>query len=440
MGLSRLVGRLAGDATVPVFPVVGDGARSAVLDLRRRDELRLVDSPRPASVLVVAGGLSATLADAATAVHDMVSPPRATVRWPLGTSSAADRFPDAVIVEGGEDELVAAVVVAHRDLMGGRRRSEPALGPDVDPAPWRGVGPYGQGGTGMTGGVPYGRPMAERADDRDGLSLDELVLRIGPCFPRFPPGLVLDVKLHGDMVHEAAVAPGDAEPGDGVRPDRLLRPFLDALERPMPVATLELARARSHLRWVADGLVAHGLDALARRVLARAAVLEPRDGDWVVGVARTLHRAGLLSRFGTAGVGSIDAAALRGRGAGPVARAAGLGDDARRDDPGYRALGFEPVIHAAGDAAARWRQRLAETTQALDLAARAGDREAGGDGVVEGPRGRIERDSAPIDRLLPLLPGVLAGQEWGDAVATVVSLDLDLDEAAHVRSGAGARR
>ena len=72
----------------------------------------------------------------------------------------------------------------------GRRRlaSSPDALPDLDPAPWRGVGPFGQGGTGMTGGVPYGRPLAGRADDRDGLKLDQLLVRVGPFLPPFPPG------------------------------------------------------------------------------------------------------------------------------------------------------------------------------------------------------------------------------------------------------------
>lgn len=434
--MKRLLGRLAAQAPAPVFAVAGLGARCRVQDLRLRHELRLVDSPRLATILLVAGQLPAALADAAVALHDMVSRPRATVVWGAGTSPAVlHRFADPVVVDGGD--VVATIADVHRDLLAGRRPSEGPLLPDADPAPWRGVGPYGQGGTGMTGGVPYGRPMAERADDRDGLSLDELPLRIGPCFPRFPPGLVLDVKLHGDLVHEAAVdviGTGSEAP----LPDVLARPFLDALARPVPIAALELARARSHLRWVADGLAAHGLDTLAYRVLARVSTLGPADRDWVAGLAHTLSRTGLVSRWATAGVGRINAAEVQGLGVGPVARAAGLRDDARIDDPAYRELGFEPVVHEGGDAAARWRQRLAETVQSLDLAGRAGDQQAGGDGVVEGPHGRLDDVSAPADRVLPLLPRLLAGQEWGDAVTTVVSLDLDLEEAAQVRAAVGA--
>lgn len=436
MGLSNLLARAAGRAAVPVLAIAGQGARSAVQDLRLREELRLVDTPRAATVLLVAGGLPSIQRDAAVALHDSLAHPRSTVVWRLGLppARAADHFPSAIVVDDGDD-VGAAIVAAQRDLLAGRRPSEPALLADVDPAPWRGVGPYGQGGTGMTGGVPYGRPIAERADDRDGLALDELPVRVGPFFPRFPPGLVLEVKLHGDVVHEATVELGARlDPARRGRPDPLLRPFLEALDRPVPIATVELARARSHLRWVADGLLAHGLDALARRVLARAAGLGLRDRDWVAGLGRGLRHSGLLSRWSTREVGRAGAADVVGLAAGPVVRAAGVPDDARLDDPAYRSLGFEPVVHGRGDAADRWRQRLAETVQALDLAGRAGDRMTGGDGVVEGPRGRLGIDGPPADRLLALLPRLVAGQEWGDAVTTVVSLDLDLEEGAHTRA------
>src|SRR3546814_12868181 len=85
------------------------------------------------------------------------------------------------------------------ELIIGGRPSEPAALTDVEPAVWRGVGPYGQGGTGMTGGVPYGRPLPGWAEDRDGLKHDQLQLRLGPAYPGLPPGLVLDLPLQGDI-------------------------------------------------------------------------------------------------------------------------------------------------------------------------------------------------------------------------------------------------
>jgi hypothetical protein len=106
---------------------------------------------------LLAGRLPAALKEAASAAHDVMSHPRCTVRWtpdsPQGEGErAGGRRPQG---------LVEAILGAHRDLLAGSRPSEPPVLPDEDPAPRRGVGPYGQGGSGMTGGVPYGRPMAD---------------------------------------------------------------------------------------------------------------------------------------------------------------------------------------------------------------------------------------------------------------------------------------
>lgn len=438
MGVRSALLRLAVDAPVLVFAVAGVGAREAVQRLRLSEELRLVDTPRAASVLLVAGGVPDALAEPLARVHDALPHPRCTVWWGLGArpDGVVARFPNPVLVA---DDAVAAIVGAQRDLLVGRRRSDPPILPDLDPTPWRGVGPYGQGGSGMTGGTPYGRPMAELGADRDGLRLDVVPGTVGPFFPRFPPGLVLDVTLAGDVVVDAAVGPNpfSGAGAAGLMPRPGLRPFPRALSEPVSVAELEVARAREHLRWLADALIAHGLPALGTRAVRLAARVGPGDGASVRALARALSWTQVL-RWSTAGVGRIageDAASIGG----PVARAAGVVEDARTEDPAYRALGFEPVVHRDGDVAARWRQRLAEAAQALDLAARAGDRRTEPTGRVESPRGVLAPGSAPTARLLPLLPRLVRGLEWGDAVATVVSLDLDLEEATLVEPRAPAQ-
>jgi hypothetical protein len=447
VGLSRLLGGLAARAPVPVFAVVGAGAREAVQDLRLHERVVLVDTPAAADVLLVAGAVPGALADPVAQVHDGMSHPRCTVWWRLGGAVLPLDVPDPVVVEGDDPAAVARALAQSGERMLVRERAtEPSLLPDVEPVRWRGVGPYGQGGTGMTGGVPYGRPMAAVAPDRDGLRLDQLPLRIGPTFARFPPGLVLDVKLQGDVVQEAEVADSpDAGADAPVSPPPVgptLRPFLRALTEPVPVAALELARARSHLRWMADALAGHQLSALGLRVLRLAQQVEVGDGDAVTRLARSLRRSQVLG-WATTGVGLLDAGDLAGRDAGPVARASGLVEDHRADDPAYRALGFEPVAASgargpAGDARARWEQRLAEVAQALDLAARAGDRRSEPSGRVESPRGRLEVGTSATARVLPLVPRLVEGLEWGDAVAAVTSLDLDLEEAAAADLGDGA--
>lgn len=423
---------------MPVFGVAGVGAREMVQDLRHSDRLRLVDTPRAASVLLVAGTIPEGILDPLTRVHDALPHPRCTVRWSIGSSPDAvmTAFPEAMMV--GAD-LEDAIIQVQRDLLGGRRMSEGPLLPDVDPAPWRGVGPYGQGGSGMTGGTPYGRPMASLGPDRDGLRLDVLPVKIGPYFPRFPTGLAFNFTLAGDVVVSAEVEPNPflamSLPTRATwRPG--LQPFARALVERVRVAELELARAREHLRWVADVLLAHGLPCLGVRALNLARRVQPGDGAAARSLARTLGWT-RIAQWSAAGVGQFAAQDLVGLGVGPVGRAAGIAEDARTEDAAYRELGFESILLPGGDAAARWHLRLAEVAQSLDLAARAGDRLTQQVGQVESPRGRLTLDSAPTTRLLPLLPRWLPDLEWGDAVTTLLSLDLDLEEAAMVADQSG---
>lgn len=434
MVLRRLFGRLAAGGPARVFAVAGSGARDAVQDLRLIDAVQIVDSPRAADVLLVAGGIPAALTEPMARLHDGLAHPRGTVFWTRGGAppDLAGGLPSSDVVEDTQD-VVATIQDLHRGLMTGARASEAALLPDVDPAPWRGVGPFGQGGSGMTGGTPYGRPLAELGADRDGLRLDVLPLAVGPFFPRLPTGLILDLKLAGDIIVEAAVRenPYGGE-GTQAMPAPGLRPFIDALSAPVPIAELEMARARHHLRWLAEGLLAHQLDALGLRALALATSVRPGDTDAVRRLERAVARTQALG-WSTHGVARIKGDELAGLGLGPVARASGVAEDVRMEDARYRALGFEPVVLADGDTAARWRLRLTEAAQSLELAAKADADVAEPRGRVESPHGRLEAGSSAMDRLLPVVPRIIEGLEWGDAVATLTSLDLDWDEASAAR-------
>lgn len=434
MGVRDMIARVAVGAPVPVFAASGAGAREEVAGLRLSPRIDLVDTPAAANILLVAGFVPAKLSAPLAAVHDAMPEPRCTVHWPLGADQGQlPTAPHAMLVGHGEH---AAEVVARalRALLIGGRPSEPALQPNVDPNPWHGVGPYGQGGSGMTGGTPYGRPLAELAPDRDGLRLDLLPLRIGPFFPRFAAGLTLDVTMAGDIVvaADAADTPFIAEtPMFSTR--RGLQPFMRALSEPVSVAELELARAREHLLWASGALINQGLPALAARVLRLAMRLTPGDASAVDSLAGRLRHL-RVPQWSSAGVGLIGRELLAGLGAGPVARAAGLAEDARSDDPSYATIGFEPIVAYVSDAEARWRLRLAEAAQSLNLAARAGERRIQPVGRIESPRGRLEVGSAPFDRLRPLLPAILSDMEWGDAVTMLISLDLDPEEAGLARS------
>jgi Respiratory-chain NADH dehydrogenase, 49 Kd subunit len=438
MGLTGVLAAWAKDAPARVFPIVGRDARMLVDALRDDDRLHFVDSPRSATLLLVAGQLPEALRAPARAMHDAMAHPRATIRWSPGAEADdGGAGLGGTAVSGGAEAVIQAMVQAHQDLVLGRRDSEPDLLPDEDPAPWRGVGPYGQGGKGMTGGVPFGRPLAERAPDRDGLELDQLPIRIGPFFRAFPPGLVLDVRLQGDVIQSLIVGdnPFGSSSSGHFGHSGVESAFRRALDEPVSIATLELARADHHLRWLALALHVHGLGALgrrARRLTAGGAALGAED---VRALGRLLERTRALG-WATAAVGVFGGDALQHLPRGPITRAAGIPADARSTDPAYSALGFEPVVHEGNDARARWRQRLAEAAQSVELAHRAGGRTSTPGQAVESPRGALSHEASPSTALVAELPSLLAGTEWGDAVTTVVSLDLDLEAAARIEAAA----
>ena len=386
--------------------------RTAVQDLRLRPDVCLVDTPRAAAILLIAGPTADADADALARLHDALPHPRATVAW-----------------RGDDGDPLPTLTTTFRDLLLGHRVTEPALLPDIDAVAWRDVGPYGQGGTGMTGGTPYGRPMAELGIDRDGLRLDVLPVTLGPFFPRLPAGLVLEMKLAGDVVTEVGVvAPDWTPPPLSVES---ASPFVRALSSPVPIAELELARARDHLRWLCDALIAQGMPALGRRALRLAHEVKGGDGDRVRAFAGQVRRSGVY-RWSLPRGGGLSADRLKGLDLGPVARAAGLTEDVRLDDEGYRALGFAPYATDADGPSGWWQVRLEEAARSLDLAGRAAGRSTTIVGRVESPRGRLAPDDSPTQRALALIPDLLIGLEWGDAIATLVGLDLDLDEAAAV--------
>lgn len=421
MGLSGLLRHMARRADVTVFCVAGSRFRDETRLLRLAEDIHLTMTPRGANVLLIAGELDAGLVAPALVAHDALAPPRATVWWRLGaeTPLVAASFPDAVVVE--ETDPVPALRRVHEEVVTGHREGEAPLLPDVEPAQWRDIGPYGQGGKAMTGGVPYGRPMAERADDRDGLKLDYLPVRVGPLFAPFPVGLALDVKLQGDVIQQATLE-SFADPsmqGESI--------FHQALRAPVLVGNLELARARSHLHWLSDAVAVAGPRALSERILRLSQRVAPGDGNAIRALERTLRRRGFFG-WSTRGVGVLETKMLEGI-TGPVARASGSPIDTRTDEAVYQRLGFEPVMQDAGDAAARWIQRLREAAQALDLAEQAGDERGGGSGTIESPRGSLTDRGGPSLATATLVPTLVEGMEWGDAVATIVSLDLDMAEA-----------
>jgi len=356
--------RLLHGLPVPVFAAAGAGAWGAVQELRGHPGVRLVPTPRRAAVLLIAGAVDAEHLPALRRVHDQVPHPRTAVAWDAG--AGATTVPVAARIAGDTAEVVRALRDGFTALADDPSTSTADLLADRDPNDWRGVGPFGQGGEGMMGGTPYGRPMAMTGDDRDGLALDRLRLTLGPFLDAFPAALVLDVVLQGEVLQSVdvvtpSVAADSTSPGDG------------------PAGAGSPA-ARRGLRWLSHALHVHGLDALAARAaILAAAVGAGADQAVLSGGMRVLHR-----RIRRSGV----LATLRG--VGHVDSASPLGDD-----------------HVRGDARDRWVRRIAAIDDTL--------RERGQHRALAGlPRAAHQH-----------LPPLLRGATWNAAVATIVSLDLD---------------
>ena len=410
--MTQLLRRLAAGAAAPTF-VVSGAAEGDVESLFLDSRLNVVASPRHATVLLVAGHLPDPLVRAAGLVHDALPHPRATVWWGDGDPDL-EWLRDCPNVSLVQDPS-AVITSVHADLMHGRRGSEPSFVTQTGRSSWRGVGPYGHGGSGMTGGEPYGRPLAERGDDlRDGLTLDVLPLTVGPFFPGFPSGFEVKVSLHGDVVGEAQVL-ADPFLDSGTAPGAPHAAAFDhALDGPVPVATLEEARAAHHLRAISRTLRLQGLHALADRVLSAAFSPRPNFRE-LRRLLAVVERTG-LPRVG-AGVGVLSRDAATGSGLGLAARGSGVAEDAREADPAYAGLGFRPLTQSGGDARARLRQRIAETLQSLRLADEAGER-------VREPGALLEDPRLPAARVQDVLEQLLVGAEWGDVVTTIDSFDI----------------
>jgi len=121
--------------------------------------------------------------------------------------------------------------------------------------------------------MPDGIALAEGAEDRDGLEMDELHLPLGPVLAHWPAGVVLRVTLHGDVVSDAEVEQLPAEPGATLTgDDRATRAarLLDAAGSVLTLAGLPAvsARARRLRDRCLDGDLVDGLEvaALGERV------------------------------------------------------------------------------------------------------------------------------------------------------------------------------
>lgn len=270
---------LAARADVPVYAAIGSRMLHRVDELFLQPRVTRVATPRAAAVLLVAGALRDADADALRRVHDQIPHPRATLWWLSRPVVEAGGTPECA--EADEAGAVALQLRhLHERLQRTPESTEPDWLPDRPPSPWRDVGEHGQGGEGMMGGTPHGRPMAMTAEDlRDGLQLDAFTLRIGPFAPHLPPGLVLQLKLQGDVVQEATVCAA---------------PHVQQEEACGPVAASQQA--------------VRVLELLELPALAQSCRQHARSGEpeTLVALQRRLRRCGVLAAI-PPGLGSVTA-------------------------------------------------------------------------------------------------------------------------------------
>lgn len=253
--------------------------------------------------------------------------------------------------------------------------------------------------------------MADRADDRDGLRLDQLHLPLGPALLDWPAGLVLRLAMQGDVIQRARVERTCAVPGSG--PPFWDEPWLRAAagER---VFRGEAARrlCAAHLDSAGRLLAVAGWRAAARWArAARDAALAGRPAEDVVA------RVGPLVRR----VGRSRTLRLL---------VAGLGELSTRDAIAAGVTG--PALRAGGDVWDRLTRWLAEAARSAALC----DETRALDVVQQwqGPRGVLDGPSPPSQALLNVIPRLLEGTEFAGARLIVASLDPDLDELVPART------
>ncbi|MGR3571059.1 hypothetical protein [Brevirhabdus sp.] len=225
--------RWAARAAVPVYACIGPGWLPRAEALLADPALRRAATPREAALLLMLGPLPDDTAEARDRLHDQLAHPRRTLSF---TDSAPD---------------VSDLVAAYADLLE-NDVAEPDRQPDQPPNEWRGVGPNRQGGKGMMGGVPYGRPMAMTDDDlRDGLTLDAYAMRVGPFASMLPPGLELSLTLQGDVIVKARVCAAPfAQPEEADAPAACAARMLRLMGLPAAAARVIAGR-----RPIAPGLL-----------------------------------------------------------------------------------------------------------------------------------------------------------------------------------------
>ncbi|MFI6436903.1 hypothetical protein [Streptomyces sp. NPDC050759] len=255
-------------------------------------------------------------------------------------------------------------------------------------------------------GEVAGLPMAERADDRDELRLDQLHVPIGPGLTDWPTGLILRLTLQGDVVQDVEVDHLPVPPGH--RPSFWNEPWLRAAQgEEVTRGSAARRRCAAHLDSAGRLFAVIGLDDVAgrcRRLRDELLSGAPREGigGELRKVLRRVEQSATL-RWSISGLGQL-----------PSSRAGEAGVTG-------------PALAADGDAYDRlriWTQEIERGLEVLDE-----ERPLTPDELT-GPRGRLDGPLPPSQALLDILPELLTGAEFACARIIVASLDPDIEELA----------
>jgi hypothetical protein len=301
MGLRRALARAAArHAHVLVVEVPGSWrTRAAVERQVLARGWRLAVSPVDADVLAVCGEPGPRLARAVDMVWAAMPGPRVRVGVGAGDDVAARL-----------DEAYAALLDSERHRADARTRA--AASELLDGGEHEGMDGGGHEGMdhgeheGMDHGEhedmdmsPDGIPLAGGGEDRDGLEMDVLHVRLGPVLAYWPAGLVLRCALQGDVIVES-----DAEVLDQPAPPQ------DAEHGPAPAQRCDdIAAVLALAGWDDAAAVARGL---RDELLADAEAVghgAPGAATRLWRLHGTVSRSRLL-RWSLRGIGSLNEADL----------------------------------------------------------------------------------------------------------------------------------
>jgi hypothetical protein len=258
VGLTDVLARLA-TRSAHVLPVEVPGhwqTRAALERAVLSRGWRLAVSPADADVLAVCGSPGPRLSTAIDLVWQQLPGPRVRIEL------SPDDDPAVRL-----DEARAGLVdgARQRSDASARHSGPNMLAAETDSGHEGHSGEGGHGGHeghGDHGGhvgmemAPGGVSLAQGGEDRDGLEMDVLHVRLGPVLGYWPPGLVLRCALQGDVVADARAEMLDADtaPADGTGSARTVDHVASLL------ALAGWDDAADEARAVRDALLSHGRD------------------------------------------------------------------------------------------------------------------------------------------------------------------------------------